>query len=252
MIRQYAVINLAVLIIVVIINALANTLPLNNLTTGQLSERVNVLFTPAGYVFSIWSLIYLTLFLWAIRGLYTRRGADLEAISRIGFLFAWSGLFNVLWLFLFHFEFYILTIIPMAALLVTLSFIYYHIDRTEGVTLWTKLPFSIYIGWISVATIVNIGIFFNSTGLQNGFIFSNVTWTVLVLFAGGAIAYAFMKIFRDAVYALVFVWAFIGIAVERTGEYFSIAFFAALVGTALLAYIVYYVFHNRKVLEFEA
>ncbi|WP_147804041.1 TspO/MBR family protein [Alkalicoccus halolimnae] len=252
MIRQFAVINLAVLLVVITINVLANTLPLNNLTTGQLSERVNVLFTPAGYVFSIWSLIYLTLFLWAVRGLYTRRGADLEAISRIGFLFAWSGLFNVLWLFLFHFEFYVLTLFPMVALLTTIIFMYYHVDRTEGVTIWTKLPFSIYLGWVSVATIVNIGIFFNSIGLNEGFIFSNITWTVLVLFVGGGIAYAFTRIFRDAVYGLVFVWAFLGIAVERTGESIVIAFFAALVGTALLAYIVYYVYTTKKMLEFEA
>ncbi|CAM3833814.1 TspO/MBR family protein [Alkalicoccus chagannorensis] len=225
--RTFAWINMGVLLLVIAYNALANILPLNGISTGEASERVDVLFTPAGYVFSIWSVIYITLFIWAVRSLAGGPREDREAVQSIGWFFALNGLFNVTWLTLFHFEFYVWTTLPMILLFLTLVVIYRRIVDA-GASWWTKVPFTLYLAWISVAMIVNFGIFFNFTGFENGWIFSDVLWTMLILPVGSVIALTFSAVFRNLLYPAVFLWAYIGIAVERWDIYPGIAWMAVL------------------------
>ncbi|MFC4735033.1 TspO/MBR family protein [Bacillus daqingensis] len=247
--KKLAVINVITLLAVIGMNALANTLPLNNNTTGELSDQVNVLFTPAGYVFSIWSLIYSLLAIWAVRAVFTKHRGDREAVRQIGSLFIISSVWNVLWLFTFHYEWFAVSMIPMAALFITLIMIYAAIRRSGNVSVWTKLPFSIYMGWISVAFIVNIGILFNSIGLEEGLLLSNTAWTVVIVAAGALIAAGVMQLLRDAVYPAVFVWAYLGIFVERADAYPAIAYTALTGALFITAAIGIFLAKKRRILE---
>ncbi|QKS70549.1 tryptophan-rich sensory protein [Paenalkalicoccus suaedae] len=235
---------------VVAMNGLANGLPLNNRTTGELSDTVNVLFTPAGYVFSIWGLIYLLLAIWVVRSFFTKQGTDERAILSIGYLFVFNGIFNVAWLFSFHYELFTFTIVPMVALLLTIIVIYYRIKQV-GASIWTRLPFSVYMGWVSVATIVNIGIFFNSISDGNGIILSNVAWTIILLPIGAVLAAGISYYLKDAVYSLVFIWAYIGIAIERMGTYPSISLTAAIVAGVLIAVTIYLIIRLKALIKIE-
>jgi len=153
-------INLLAVIVTIGVNGLANALPLNGQTTGEISDRFQVYFVPAGYVFSIWGLIYLGFTAFAVyQALPAQR--DNPRLQRIGYLFALSCLANIAWLFLWHYEIFLLTLVAMVALLLLLVAIYLRLDinrvRVNRAERWlVHIPFSIYLGWITVATIANV------------------------------------------------------------------------------------------------
>ena len=213
-------VNVVALIIVIVVNGLANALPINGQTTGDISDRFNVYFVPAGYVFSIWGLIYLALIAFAVyQALPSQR--ENPRLRRVGYLFALSCAANVAWLLLWHYERFPLTMVAMAALLLLLIGVYLRlgIGRTEVNTAerWlVRVPFSIYLGWITVATIAN------ATSLLDylnwgGWGISPEIWTVIMLVAATAIT-AIVTITRgDVAYGLVIIWAVTGIGVKHTG-----------------------------------
>ncbi|WP_353051247.1 hypothetical protein [Fictibacillus enclensis] len=133
-----------------------------------------------------------------------------------------------------------MSLLIMFGLLATLIVIYKKITKTKGFSVWTRLPFSIYIGWVSVATIVNTGVFLVSHN-WNGWGLSDVTWTVIMLIVGTVLAFYFTSRNRDIFYSLVFVWAFIGIAVKRT-ELKDVWLSALLVAGVLAVHVLYRLF----------
>lgn len=216
LIRQLVVI-LSVLATLVV-NGLANALPLNGLQTGEISDRFQVLFVPAGYVFSIWGLIYLGLMLYAVyQALPAQR--DNPRLAGTGWLFVFSSVANIAWIFLWHYEQFPLTLLAMFSLLGLLIAIYLRlgIGRTTvtAAEKWlVRVPFSTYLGWITVATIANV----TSTldFLQwNAWGISPTVWTVILLAAGTVIAALMAFTRREVAYLLVIIWAFAGIAVKH-------------------------------------
>lgn len=216
--RQSA--NLLAVIATIVINGLANALPLNGQTTGEISDRFQVYFVPAGYVFSIWGLIYLALVAFAIyQALPSQR--DNPRLRSIGYLFAVSCLANIAWLFLWHYEVFPLTLVAMVALLLLLIAIYLRLDighaRVPATEKWlVHVPFSIYLGWITVATIANVTSLLDYLK-WSGWGISPEAWTVIMLVAGVGIASAVSLTRGDVAYMLVIVWAFAGIAIKHAG-----------------------------------
>ena len=216
--RQW--VNLIAILLTILINGMANTLPINNLTTGEISDRFEVFFVPAGYVFSIWGLIYIGLVAFGIFQLLPAQRHN-ERLQRIGYLPSVAAVANIAWLLLWHYEYFTLTIFAMLGLLVTLILIYLRLDiGRKPVTraeLWfTNLPFSIYLGWITVATIANVTSLLDYLN-WSGWGISDEIWTVIMLITAVIIA-TLMTITRgDVAYLLVLVWAFVGIAVKHTG-----------------------------------
>ena len=140
---------------IIAINALANILPINGQTTGEISNRLPVLFTPAGYVFSIWSVIYILLAIW-IAGFWIRYKKEKELPSRaISLYFILSAAANITWLFLWHYEYFAWSIAAMLPYLGSLILLYLQYDNNER-KFTERLPISVNMGWISVATITNI------------------------------------------------------------------------------------------------
>jgi hypothetical protein len=213
-------INLLALLVTLIVNGLANGLPLNGQTTGEISDRFDVLFVPAGYVFSIWGLIYLGLIAYGVyQALPSQR--DNLRLRRIDAFFILSCLANSAWIFLWHYNLFPLSLLVMLVLLGSLIAIYLHLDIGRvTVSLAEKwmvhVPFSVYLGWITVATIANATTILDYIG-WSGWGISEQGWTAVMLAAALAIALAVTLTRRDVAYLLVLVWAFAGIAVKHSG-----------------------------------
>jgi benzodiazapine receptor len=214
------VVNVLAVVATIAINGLANALPLNGLTTGEISDRFQVYFVPAGYVFSIWGLIYLALIAFAV---YQALPAQREnpRLRRVGTLFALSCLANVAWLFLWHYEVFPLTPVAMVTLLLSLIAIYLRLEigraHVSAAERWlAHVPFSIYLGWVTVATIANVTSVLDYAN-WDGWGIGPEAWTVIMLVAGTGIATAVGLTRGDVAYMLVIVWAFVGIAVKHAG-----------------------------------
>jgi len=200
-----------------VVNGLANALPLNGLTTGEVSDSFKVFFVPAGYVFAIWGLIYLLLIGYMVfQALPAQR--EHPILRKIGWWYVLSAAANSGWIFLWHYQQFPLTLILMGILLVSLIVIYLNLGIARKPAsmkekLYIRLPFSVYLGWITVATIANITavLYFVKWG---GFGLDPQYWAVIMLTAAVVIAAIMAKTRRDAAYLAVLVWAFVGIAVK--------------------------------------
>jgi len=213
--RQFFVIFTTVFTLV--LNGAANALPLNGRMTGEISDSFNVLFVPAGYVFSIWGLIYLALAAFVIyHSLPSQR--DNPHLRKIGWWVVLINLANGLWIYFWHFGMYSISLVVMLVLLVALLAIYLGLNigktRFSNLEKWVvSIPFSIYLGWITVATIANATALFSYWGFDGGFL-SPLAWTLVLLAAGVVIAGIMAFTRSDIAYLLVLVWAFAGISVR--------------------------------------
>jgi hypothetical protein len=201
-----------------VVNILANALPLNGLNTGEISDRFQVYFVPAGYVFSIWGLIYIGLIAYAI---YQALPAQRQnpRLRATGWWIALGGLANCAWIFLWHYEQFPLTLIAMLVLLASLIVTYLRlgIGRTAvspAETWAVRLPFSVYLGWITVATVANVTSLLDYLK-WNRFGIAPEVWMVIVLSVVLVITALVIFTRRDLAYALVILWALAGISVKH-------------------------------------
>ena len=214
--RQISVI--LTILATIIINGLANALPINGQNTGEISDRFKVYFVPAGYVFSIWGLIYLGLIAFAIfQALPSQR--ENPRLRATGWWISLGGLANIAWIFLWHYERFPLTLIAMLVLLGTLIVTYLRlgIGRASVSTAerWAaRLPFSIYLGWITVATVANATSLLDFLKWDR-FGMAPEIWMSIVLAAVLVIAVLMNFTRRDVAYALVILWALAGIAIKH-------------------------------------
>lgn len=238
--------NVGAYLILVVVNALANILPLNGKTTAEISDLYPTLFAPAGYVFSIWSVIYILLLIFVVfQALPGQR--EKPFLRKISYLFVLSSIENILWLFLWHYEQIILSLVPMFALLGTLIAIYLRLqigqsDVSLKEKLYVHLPFSVYLGWITVAPIANVASALTAIN-WDGWGLSDVTWTILVIIVAMIVTLAVIITRRDVAFSLVILWALIGIIVKQI-ENQSIAITAGIsaimIAVTLIAKIIPY------------
>lgn len=218
--RQIAIV-LAV-IVTITINALASILPINGLDTGQISDQFKVYFVPAGYVFSIWGVIYLGLIVYAIFQALPSQRENPRLRSTAG-LFLLSSLANCTWIFLWHYQLFVLTLLAMVSLLVCLILIYLRLGIgkgekiSEGETWAVRLVFSVYLGWVTVATIANVTDVLAYVN-WGGWGIAPQVWAVIMLVVALVVAALMAITRRDTAYLLVLVWAFYGIAVKFKAE----------------------------------
>ncbi len=208
------IITILATLITITINGVANVLPLNGLTTGEISDRFDIYFFPAGYAFSIWGLIYLGLIIYTVyQALPAQK--DNQALKRIAPAYWLGSLANSLWIFLWHFEVFPLTLIAMLGLLSSLLYIYLQLKNSEGSQKWlVKLPFSVYLGWITVATVANTSqfLFYFNWG---GWGITSAVWAVIMIAVASLLGLLMIWRENDTPYLLVLVWAFIGITVSQ-------------------------------------
>jgi hypothetical protein len=214
-IRQISVV--IVLLATITINILANALPINGKNTGEISNTFNTYFVPAGYVFAIWGIIYIGLIAYAV---YQALPAQREnpRLQATGWWVALGGLANSIWIFVWHYEQFIGTLGAMLILLATLILVYLRLGtgRTSvsSAEKWAvRVPFSIYLGWISVATIANVSDVLDYIG-WNRFERSAGLWMIIILAVVVLLASAMNFLRRDVAYAAVILWALAGIGVK--------------------------------------
>ncbi len=210
--------NLAAFLMTVVVNALSNILPLNGKTTSEISDLYPNLFTPAGYVFSIWSVIYALLLVFAVYQALPRN-REKTFLQKISVFFVSSSILNIIWIFLWHYEQIVLSLVPMFALLATLIAIYLRLQiGRSNVALKEKLsvhlPFSVYLGWITVASIANVAAALVAIN-WDGWGISEVTWTILAIIIALIITVAVISTRKDVAFSLVIIWALSGIIVKQ-------------------------------------
>lgn len=210
-------------------NMAAVLLPLNGISTAEVSDKNLNLFAPAGITFSIWSVIYTLLLVYTVMQFGTVRkkfGLKIreEFFDKVTPLYIASSLLNAVWIVCWHYEVLWLTVILMIALLVTLIKIAaITTDYVKNHTLsWKeyvaiRLPFTVYFGWITIATIANITTWLVSIGFKGGPLKPGV-WMVLLVFIGLTIAVLAAAKNRDPAYVGVFIWAYIGILLKHLSD----------------------------------
>jgi hypothetical protein len=238
-IRQYA--NLITVILALAVNILAAALPLNGQNTGEISDRFEVYFVPAGYVFSIWGLIYLG---WIAFIIFQFQPLQKEnpRLRRLGYLFALSNLFNAAWLFCWHYNQFGLSVLGMLALLTSLiaSYLRLNVNRSSvsRVEYWSvDVLFSVYLGWITVATVANITDWLYFVG-WDGFGIPAQVWAVIMLIVASLLGRAMAITRRDVGYLSVLVWAFVGIAVKQTSAP-PVVLSAWIMASSMLGLVIY-------------
>lgn len=241
----------------IIVNALSILLPINNLTPQQVSDLYPNLFAPAGITFSIWSVIYVLLALFVLYqwGLFNRGSKMNESTwRRVRFLFIINAAANMSWLFAWHYKLITLSVIIMLILLITLIRMVTLLNQQPLSTkdyLFIRLPFSVYFGWITIATIANITSWIVSLKLDF-FQDRQELWTIVVLIIGFVIAAATILRNRDIPYGLVIVWAYYGILLKHqspdgwNNAYPMIKTTIITCIVALLVVMVYQVWRNLK------
>lgn len=203
------------------LNAMAIVIPLNGHSTKELSDRYPNLFVPADLTFSIWSVIYLGLFAYVGYFLYTAfykksKNAALLATSP---WFLISCLANGSWIVAWHHLQVELALAIMLVMLFSLIMIYLRVRSTTGESSvndewFVILPFSIYLSWISVATVANTTAVLVDNGFT-GFGISEPEWTVIMISVAGLLALILARRYRDLPYLLTLVWAVGGIYLKR-------------------------------------
>ncbi len=220
--KTTAIVNIIAFIITVVANCLSIFLPLNGKTQMQLSEQYPNLFTPSGTTFSIWGVIYMLLFGFIIYQLYVLFAShhkDKGRILTIAPLFTCVCLCNAGWLFAWHYEQTTLSVIIMATLLWLLILIH---DRLSlaiawfplASKIWLDIPFSIYLGWVCVATIANVTAWLVEKGVKLSFFLPQV-WVIFMLIAALLIGIFYVFTRNNKFLALAIGWAFYGIIEKR-------------------------------------
>jgi len=221
----YAFLNFIGFLTVVIVNALAVILPINNKTTQELSDKYPNLFVPAGITFSVWGIIYILLALFIIYQFVAafRRSPDERGIfEKIGLLFFISCIFNAAWILTWHYEIVWLSLVIMILLLISLLSIYVRLGTgrpgiINSEKILVNIPFSVYLGWITIATIANVTAFLVKVNWDK-FGIGDQLWTVIMIAVGIIITLATVFSRNDIFYCLVVVWALVGILLKRTAD----------------------------------
>jgi hypothetical protein len=243
--RQIA--NLVSVILALTVNVLASVLPLNGQNTGEISDRFKVFFVPAGYVFAIWGVIYIG---WIAFTIFQFRPSQKESprLRRLGYLFALSGLFNAAWLFTWHYNLFGLSVLVMLGLLGLLIASYLRLDvnrsSASGAEWWSvDLPFSVYLGWITVAAVANITDWLYLAG-WSGFGIAPQVWAVIMIAVASALGLLMALTRRDVGYLSVLVWSLAGIAVKQAAV--PQVAVSAWIGAGLMFLLVMYSFAQRR------
>lgn len=230
-------------------NVLSNFFPPKGLNIGEIANTIlqGVQITPANYAFAIWGLIYLGLIAYGIYQLRpTERGNP--TLRRVDSLLIIACIAQIAWVYLFTVSLFWLSVVAMLAILLPLIGAYLQLGIGKRVSREQKwlvhVPFSIYLGWISVATIVNVASALYISG-WNGWGISAAGWTVIMLIVGGIIA-AIVAIQRtDIAFTLVFIWAYVAIAIRQLDN--PAIWITAVVAAIVLALLLVFSRMRRKV-----
>ncbi len=223
-------VNLVSFVFMIVLNFLANALPLNGFTTGELSAKYPNLFVPAGFTFSIWGIIYLLITSFVIWQFLAKNEIDTK---KIGPWFAISSLFNGLWILTWHYVLIELSLIVMFGLLGVLIWVNGSIIQSMGNL--ARITFGVYLGWISIAAIANFTALLVDWGFS-GWSISDASWSIILVVIGLVVTLLLVRNFANLAISWSVLWAFFGIYSKQETLNPEIAL-TALIGMGILVFI---------------
>ncbi len=237
----------------IIVNALANILPIGGNLTADISDNIQNLFVPAGITFAIWGVIYILILLFAgyqLAQLLGKIDAKSDYLDKISFWFILASMGNIVWIFMWHYEQIILSILPMILLFVSLLMIYLRLEigtsnASKRERYFVHLPISVYLGWITVATIANVTAVLVTLEVGDLFL-GEVLWTVLVIVVAMIITLLVIYQKHDIGYSLVIIWALLGIAIKQYGSYQMIVITAGVSAAIIAAFLLYQAVQGKE------
>lgn len=237
-------------ILTIVVNALANILPINGYNTGELSDMYPNLFVPAGITFSIWAVIFIMLILFSLVYIYLQFRLKKKHHKLLS-LFILSNILNISWILAWHYLMILTSVLVMVGLLVTLILLYYETNKYNynlGYKIFVKGTVSIYLGWISIATIANITAYLVSIN-WSGWGIPELIWTIIMLIVGLTLTLTFTYYQRNLVYNLVIVWAYAGIILKRVQSDFSSTYPIVITASLSILVILFYTYkrYSKKV-----
>ena len=238
--RTLQILNLITFLAAVAINYFYNTGSSAPNTVGEISDKYENLLTPAGYAFSIWGLIYLMVFLFSVyqaRSLFSAK-ADDDFVLKIGPWFIVSNIVNAGWIGAFTNDLIGLSVILMLVFFVSLLKIVVNLnmerwDAPKSTIFFIWWPFSLYFGWLNVALIANLAVYFRSLG-WDGAPFSQSFWAVLVLLIAGLIFTAMIWSRNMREYAIAGSWGIVAIGMNNWGSNQLVAYTAVAVAAIVV------------------
>lgn len=245
--------NIIAIVATLVVDLLANILPINGITTGEVADAYPNLFTPPGYVFAIWGVIYalLTIFM-VYQARPNQRGE--QYLRDISFFHLLGAIGNTTWIFLFHYEMIVLAVIPIVILLISLIIMYVRLgigirEVPRNQILAVHLPVSVYLGWISLATIAGIASAINVLipGIP---LPTQVMWTVVMLVVALVLTLLMLFMRRDIAFGLVVIWASTGVLVKQLATYPLIGITAAVVAAIVTISVIIVALREAEVVSF--
>lgn len=232
--------NATFFVLMIVLNYLANALPLNGVTTGELSDAYPNLFVPAGLTFSIWGVIYLLLFVLVV---FQFSNKYKDFVELIGWGFAFTCIFNGLWILAWHYQWLIVSFVIMLALLATLTFINIRLKSLSFNLL--KAGFGVYLGWICIATIANLTALLVQYS-WSGWGLSEQFWTIGMIAIGALVVMVAQARLANPFIGVAVTWAFLGIAIRRQADFKAI-YYAAIMAMVIVALYTIYQFVRKRV-----
>jgi benzodiazapine receptor len=218
----FQAINIVAFIVTLVVNGVAgSTTMLGGVSSADVSDMYPTLVTPAGFTFAIWGVIYALLLLFVVYQALPKN-RDKPFISKIGLFFALSSVCNVCWLFLWHYNFITYSMVLMLALLASLILVYLRLDIGRATVsikemAFAHLPFSVYLGWISIATIANVSVALTAAG-WDGWGIEASAWAVAIICVALLLSFAMLATRKDIMFCFVVVWALTGILVKQSAH----------------------------------
>jgi len=245
-------------LVMIAVNALANIIPINNITTGEVSDAYANLFAPAAITFAIWGVIYLLLFCYSLYILiYHEKMSEKarEVTSKINPYFIFSNIVNTIWILAWHFDFIFISLLLMLLILFSLISVNLKLRNkamSQLETVLIKVPFNVYLGWITIATVANVVTYLVSIN-WNGFGLSQEIWMNIIIVIALIIAYLAMNFFNSISYGLVIIWSYSGILTKHfsktafNGQYSSVIAITSVALAALVVSVLVLIVRKLKV-----
>lgn len=248
--KIYSIINLIVLLVIIFWNYWVGSKGLDGNTVGSLSAEYENLFTPAGYAFSIWGIIFISLFAQSIFFVSRAFSAskDSDFLSQVGPYLILANIGNGLWLYMWLMEYTGISVVVMLGILASLVIVILNTnmerwDAPRPTIFFLWWPIALYSGWIAVATIANISAYLAKAGWDGGL--SEITWTVIMIVIA-VLLNLFMIATRNLrEFASVGVWALIAIAVRHWESIPTLQWTALIGAVVLFIAISYHGYKNR-------
>jgi hypothetical protein len=238
--------NSITLIFALVMNSLQGSQVFNGITVGKVSANYETLFTPAGYAFTIWGIIYLLLILFIANQWFTwfKRKDDRE-LKQISWWFSLGNLANGLWIVAWLNEQMGLSVLLILILLFSLILLAVRLKiGKQRASLQTIIlvwaPVCIYLGWIVVASVANISVFLVSIGWQGGFL-QEMGWAIIMILTATGIYLALLKTRNMKLPAVVGIWALVAIAQKQWQLNNEIVYVALAASAILLVSLVIHI-----------